>query len=422
MTAQMSQLGPVASGWNVLPLKWVAQMAAGGTPDSNDSSYWCEYSEGTPWVAIGDMSQVKYVQRTAKSLTPTGLFSRKLPIGEPGTILFAMYASVGEVAVLDTQATWNQALLGVTPGSLLDGRFLYYMLAAMKPHLVSEFRSTTQNNLNAEQVGNFRVPVPPHSQQDAIADFLDRETAKIDAVIEKQRALANGLRFRREAVLDSLDVTDFRRVKLSYLVESLPGYAFPSSGFLQGEEGVRLLRGVNVKPGWLDWTDAVSWPSDGTSALSRYKLEVDDIALGLDRPFISKGTRSVLIEEQDAGALLVQRVLRLRTGRKVLPRFAYHALNGRRFREHAETVFTGVSVPHLSEDQVLGFDIPLPSLAKQSELAAHIDRETARIDALIARSERLIELSQERRAALITAAVTGRIDITTDTDIREEAA
>lgn len=58
--------------------------------------------------------------------------------------------------------------------------------------------------------------------------------------------------------------------------------------------------------------------------------------------------------------------------------------------------------------------MPLPSLEQQREIADHLDRETAKIDALIAKAERFIELAQERRAALITAAVTGQIEIPTE--------
>lgn len=59
-------------------------------------------------------------------------------------------------------------------------------------------------------------------------------------------------------------------------------------------------------------------------------------------------------------------------------------------------------------------EVPLPSLVEQREIADHLDRETAKIDALIAKAERFIELAQERRAALITAAVTGQIEIPTE--------
>ncbi|ORT46619.1 hypothetical protein KBI5_24215 [Frankia sp. KB5] len=104
------------SHWERGRIKWDTTMVAGATPSTEDDSFWLEGGDpsGTPFVAIADMSRRECVSATAKSLSSDGLKSRSMPLGEPGTLLFAMYASVGEVAFLDISATWNQALLGIT--------------------------------------------------------------------------------------------------------------------------------------------------------------------------------------------------------------------------------------------------------------------------------------------------------------------
>ncbi|MEW1965833.1 restriction endonuclease subunit S [Micrococcus sp. NPDC078436] len=258
------------------------------------------------------------------------------------------------------------------------------------------------------------LPIPPIEQQRRIADYLDRETATIDALIEKQRALVQGLRDRRIATVENMLAGVCSPVPVKWCAELLAGYAFSSSDFVRVEDGRRLLRGINVKPGSIDWSEAVSLSTTAAPSSSEYALHSGDVVLGMDRPFVGGGTRVALVDYCAEGAYLVQRVLRLRPIAGVDCRMLAYALGGTVFRTQIETEFTGISVPHLSESQVSRVKIPMPPADEQREIADHLDHETAKIDALIAKAERFIELAQERRAALITAAVTGQIEIPTE--------
>lgn len=193
----------VPTGWEVKPLKFLAKSYAGATPDSDNVAYWdYEGAEGLPWVAIGDMTGTRMVRTTKRRLTPEGVASKKLSVGKPGTVLFAMYASVGAVAQLDVESAWNQAILGLVPFSgAIEPGFLYYALCALKPRLPNFYRSNTQHNLNAEQVGNLDIAVPPVEEQREIADHLDRETAKIDTLIAKAERFIELAQERRAALI-----------------------------------------------------------------------------------------------------------------------------------------------------------------------------------------------------------------------------
>lgn len=197
-------------GWERGRLKWDASLVAGATPSTDEASYWLDGDDpmGTPFVAIGDMSRRRAVTHTAKRVSHDGLQSRNMPVGRPGTILLAMYASVGEVSRLDIDATWNQAILGIEPDtSRVDPRFLVYYLLAARDALLSDVRSNTQSNLNAGQIGDLWYLRPSVREQVAIADFLDRETAQIDTLIAKQEQLIETLRERKRAVAESAVAT-----------------------------------------------------------------------------------------------------------------------------------------------------------------------------------------------------------------------
>lgn len=272
---------------------------------------------------------------------------------------------------------------------------------------------STIDNFSASKFAAMRVPVPPITEQLAIADFLDRETAKVDSLIEKQNALVHRLRERREAVVESCLNNRGRAGPLGYFVDCLPGYAFASEDFVEEDPAgaVRLLRGVNLKPRRLEWGDAAFWADDSAQQQHRYSLASGDLVLGMDRPFVSEGTRVAVVTGDDLPALLVQRVLRLRPKRGVNALFVYYMLMTRSFKEYAIPEVTGVSVPHISDKQVRSFIAPIPVESEQDTIVQRLEMETHQIDALIAKAERFVELVRERRSALITAAVTGQIDV-----------
>lgn len=195
-----------AAKHGTIPLGYAATTVAGGTPSTSNPSYWChDDEEGHPWVTIGDMSSTPVVTTTEKQVTKAGFDAARLTIGEPGTVLFAMYgATLGAVSRLGLAASWNQAILGVFPDeSILSPDFLKLSLIASKNHLVTLHRGNTQNNLNAEQVKGLRIPLPPLAEQRRIADEIDRETAEIDSMLEDITKLRDLLVERRSAVISA---------------------------------------------------------------------------------------------------------------------------------------------------------------------------------------------------------------------------
>ena len=113
-----------------------------------------------------------------------------------------MYASLGKVAVLAMPAATNQAILGVVPDDRrLEATFLRWWLESLEPHVRLFSSSNTQDNLNAETVRNMPVYLPSMFEQRAIADFLDRETEKIDALVAKKQRLIELLQEKRTALI-----------------------------------------------------------------------------------------------------------------------------------------------------------------------------------------------------------------------------
>lgn len=195
-------LGPVPSHWVPAKLKYaLVEIGSGGTPDTSQDSNWAINDDGVPWVSIADMSSLEAVNCTAKALTGRGLLEKKLRIWPTGTLLFSMYASLGHVSVLAVPAAINQAILALVPSAETDQSFLRWWLKFLQPRLVEQANSNTQDNLNAYKVSNLpfiKIALP---EQSAIATFLDRETAKIDALVAEQERLITLLAEKRQAVI-----------------------------------------------------------------------------------------------------------------------------------------------------------------------------------------------------------------------------
>lgn len=301
------------------------------------------------------------------------------------------------------------------PSSSTDSRYIWYVLNSKSAadEMTSLGNTTTGlRNLNGRVIGSVLIPVTQLSEQRAIADYLDVETGRIDAVISKKRRMIELIkqRWRGEVMGTVFAEGSTRRSRLRHFVDLLPGYAFPSTSFLP--EGVRLLRGANIEPGRLRWeTGVVYLAPEDQKGLSTYQLAEGDLVLGMDRPFIGSGVRVAVVTASDLPCLLVQRVARLRGTKRADIRYIRFLIESDAFVTHLSPVATGVSVPHISADQILSFRAPFPSLEAQHTIANQLERQHASLTVLRDSLTTQISLLAERRQALITAAVTGQLAI-----------
>jgi type I restriction enzyme S subunit len=159
-------------------------------------------------------------------------------------------------------------------------------------------------------------------------------------------------------------------VRLGTVIDMLSGFAFKSADFKETGK-YRLLRGINLSVGVTRWDDAM-YVDDMPEKLNVYRIHKGDVLIGLDRPWISDGIR-VAIFDEDEDAYLVQRVLRVRETIAITKEYIALLLRSNLFRNSVEGETTGISVPHISPNQVGGVPIPLPPLAEQKRIVAKIE-------------------------------------------------
>jgi type I restriction enzyme S subunit len=256
------------------------------------------------------------------------------------------------------------------------------------------------------------VLLPTQDEQRAIADYLDRETARIDTVIEEQQRLIEMLRERRVAtVAEALEGYD--RTHLRRLVDRRRPMTY---GILQAGEpvegGVPYIGPSDIiGEGASPERDALrTTASEIASAYRRSILAGGDVVVSIGPAY----GKVAVVSDDLAGANLTQDTVRVALLPEVAyTRFVVWALLSRQTADYWDYQIMGATFRRLNLGTLARTPIPLAPLDEQRRIASYLDEQTAMIDALIAETQRFIELAWERRAALITAAVTGQIDVRT---------
>jgi len=194
--------------WKKVKLGSVADMNSGGTPKSSVEEY---YGGDIPWVSIADMTKHgKWIVSTEKYLTPLGLENSSARIYPKNSILYAMYASIGECSIAKVPLSSSQAILGIRPKDSLDYEYLYFFLSSLKEKIKLQGQQGTQSNLNAGMVKDFTIKLPSMDEQQKIAAVLNSVDQKISTLQQKLGTLKQ----EKQALMQQL-LTGKRRVKLN---------------------------------------------------------------------------------------------------------------------------------------------------------------------------------------------------------------
>lgn len=164
-----------------MKLKDICIIQSGGTPSRSKKEYW---ENGTiPWVKISDFS-AKHIINTQESITEQGMNCSSAKLFPKGTLLYTIFATIGEVGILDIDATTNQAIVGIMiKNSMVDQEYLYYYLMSLKDYVNRIGRGVAQNNINMSILRELEIPLPPIEKQKKISNIF----IQLDKMIEQRQ-------------------------------------------------------------------------------------------------------------------------------------------------------------------------------------------------------------------------------------------
>lgn len=379
----------------------------------------------------GVVLKTEYESRTVEATKDLHL----LKLVREGDFVISLRSFEGGIEFAHRQGIISPAYTILIPRSSREGRFYRYFLKS------SEFIQSLRlfvtgiregQNIDYTKLSRSFLPCPPKDECDRIANFLDQKTAEIDAAIVKKQRLIELLKEQKailidQAVTQGLDPNvpmrdsgvewigkvpgHWKNSKLKYFIDLLPGYAFKSDNYSLDNLDIPLLRGININPGRLNWDDNVYWPRERLKHFTKYLLKPGDFVLGMDRPWVSGGIRTAQVTISDIPCLLLQRVARIRPRRGLEVNYLGMLLQSKSFLSYFEPMLSGISVPHISPEQVGNFPLSIPPCNEQKMIVSYVDQQSREHDLLIDAESRVIQTLQEFRRSIISEAVTGKIKL-----------
>lgn len=430
----VSWLGPVPSHWEVLRLKYACEVF----PSNVDK----HSRDDEPPVLLCNYTDVYYNERITADMS-----------------FMAATASVEQIArftlkggdtiiTKDSETADDIAIAAYVPEDL-SGVVCGYHLSMIRPRtstcgayvkrLFDSFYAKAQfavaaNGLTRVGLGqyaldNVELPFPPPAEQHAIATFLDRETAMIDALVEAQRRLIDLLREKRQAVISQavtkgldprvpmkdsgvewlgLVPTHWTVSSIKHIVAT-PVTDGPHETPNFPDEGIPFVSAEAISSGVLDFEKKRGYISveDHQRYSLKYRPHRGDIYM------IKSGatTGVTAIVETDDDFNIWSPLAVIRCDESCDPYFVLNFMRSKNFLEAVTLNWSFGTQQNIGMGVIENLAVPVPPLAEQQHIAAMLANVTNRLNALTEEAEHAMRLLQERRSALISAAVSGKIDV-----------
>lgn len=417
-TSKLAWAPELPEHWRESTIGRVATVYAGGTPDRGNRAYW---EGGTiPWLNSGSVNDW-VVTEPSELITPLALAGSSTRWVPPHSVVVALAGqgrTKGMAARVELRTTLNQSMAAVVPSSAVEYRFVQYWLTANYASIRNLAGGDLRDGLNLQHVKSVGIPLPPITEQEAIADLLDRETAETDAFIRDQGELIRLLSERRaatiaHAVTKGLDAdapmvdsgidwlgavpagweirplwSMFDKVKDVGHPDEMMLSVFRDLGVVAKDAHQNLNQTAEnrniyqlIGPGWL--------------AANRMKAWQGSVGISTLRGIVSGHYICFRPKHAESSAYL-----------NYLFRSPTYVIGYARLSRGVR-----IGQAEIDNDQYRLLPVLLPPRDVQAPIVNYLDRETKEIDAAIADAKELIALLQERRAAVISAAVTGKIDV-----------
>lgn len=427
----------VPTHWQVGSVRWLCRRYSGGTPDREREEFW---KAGTiPWINSGSVNDW-LIERPSTYITEAGLLGSSAKWIPKGALVMALAGqgkTKGMVAQVAFDVTCNQSMVALVPGAEIEPRFLLWWLHANYQNIRNMAGGDQRDGLNLELVGNIQCPLPTKVEQTRIIDFLDHETAAINSLIIEQARLIDLLHEKRQAVIshavrkglnteapmkpsgvESLgDVPAHWSHSLKIVDTALP----VRSAFVNGpfgsdlltseltDEGVPVIYIRDLKPSGYSRVSTVCVTQEKATELAFCDVRPGDVLIAKvgEPPGIA-----VVYPSGEPVGVVTQDVIRLRADQDIaLAEFLVFWLNSMTGRAAIDLISVESTRTRIGLGDLKQIRLSLPPLNEQKEIVGVLNESVCELDRLSAEARRATSLLHERRAALISAAVTGQIDV-----------
>lgn len=407
--------------WQRTKLRHVARIYAGGTPDRDNLEMWRPGE--VPWLNSGAVNQnvVRSPSEFVSYKAANSGATRWVPRYSVIVALAGQGRTKGMAARTAIGTTVNQSLAAIVPEDALEYRYLHYWLQTNYLNMRALAGGDLRDGLNLEHIGSISIPLPSMTEQRFIADYLDHETAEIDGFIADQKRLADLAHEYQWTRLSSVvnypeefaslwNRSEADLVSLKHLGTITLGKMLDTVKPGTEEYSQQYLRAANVQP--MGVLDLESLKSMRFTEAERTRLDLQAGDVVIVEGGVGGYGRAGYLKHDLPNMGFQNSIIRFRPHQHVDGRFVAYALLLLRRMGYIEAVASVASMPHFTAEKVAETPIPIVNLDKQQEIANDLDDAWQGAANLYDDLHQAIDLAHERRAALISAAVTGLIDVT----------
>jgi type I restriction enzyme S subunit len=423
-------LGPVPQHWDVIRIGHLSQVKRGASPRPIDDRKYFDDEGEYAWTRIADVTASDvYLTESPQRLSTLGSsLSVKL---EPGELFLSIAATVGKPCITAIRACIHDGFV-YFPDLRIPPKFLFYVFAAGQAYK-GLGKMGTQLNLNTETVAFIKVGIGSVQELAKIVHFLDCETARIDALIEKQQQLIALLQEKRQAVISHAvtkglnpdapmrdsGVEWLGNVPAHWEVVPLKhhtcvfeqGWSPQCDQRPAGADEWGVLKVGCVNGGVFRCDENKSLP-EALEPRREYRVRPGDLLISRANTRELVGSAAVVLGEYPK-LLLCDKLYRLRFLPRIEPRFISHYLGTSLVRKQIELEASGASdsMQNIGQSTIKQLPTPTPPLDEAKEIVRILESRLLMLDAVNLKAEQQIAFLSERRTALISAAVTGKIDV-----------
>lgn len=393
----------VPSSWEISKIKWHSRVYSGNDSPSIDGEYPLIGANGV----IGSSDSYSL---------------------EDSAVLMGRVGSAGLINYITSKSGVSDNALIFSNFPSVDARYLYYFL--LSDNFELDISKTAQPLITASRVKEHFLCIPSLVEQKAIVNFLDRETSKIDELSQKQERLIELLAESRIATISnavSFGINQNINTKQTGAIwqPEIPNHwqikKIKQTSYLKGRVGWKgltsdeylvsgyayLVTGTDFKKKYIDWKNCYCVAEERYIDDPFIQLRENDLLITKD------GTigKLALVKNLDAPACLNSGIFLLRPENSYITDFMYWVLSSSVFNTFCDLSSMGSTIQHLYQNVFEEFAVGLPSIEEQVSIVKYLEEKISKIDALITKSQHTINLLTEHRQSLISAAVTGKIDV-----------
>ena len=411
MVFNMNTVNHLPQGWEYKKMPEVVKWGSGGTPKATESLY---YENGTiPWLIIGDLND-GIVKTSATKITKLGLENSSAKLIPCGTLLIAMYGSIGKLGITGFDCCTNQAIAFAQKLNGVDTMYLFYYLMMIKPKLVQMGKGGTQKNISQTVLNSLYIPLPPLSTQQAIVARIEALFAELDKAAEHLRTAQQQLKTYRQAVLNhwlNNDEGKWEMVKLGEVLQKIEA----GKSFRCNEKVPALHEKGIVKISAVTWGEFME---DECKTIineelynPKYRIHKGDLLMSRANTIQLVGNCVLVKEEPRRDILLSDKVLRLVLCDVIDSNYILYSLKTSNCRNQIQIMSTGNqdSMRNIGQDRIKKIEIPLPPLTEQQRIVKEIESRLSQATASETYIENALQQAEALRQSILKKAFSGEL-------------